>query len=351
MRGLIFTDDIQSIEGNQTRLQSGFTPARLKSSLLFWDEIFYIWAPAPLVPLKPSISEGFVKEIKILQQEKILMHCIPMTKAEQSKTSQEGVLVPDFINPTDLLVIDYEPIRIEGEIEGVGFTMVNNIFLIGNGVRMGLEQMRAKEIYANILLIQANLTQKLNATNNAFWSTGQTGHNFEMPPIQGVSRERQLYELNFQNIVPFPTPDTPIEKILTFKEKRRAELTAFQLALSKLNAKIETSQGDPRVIQDCKDEIATALTDLHRTLDESRIQKVSGVVKTLLDVKPLNAAPVIAGLVAHLADVDISIGALAGYAVSGAISLLSKRENKITTLDGRIKDFAYLYYVDKQFKH
>jgi len=349
MRGLIYTDDVQSIEGNRIRVQAGLTPTRLKSSLLFWDEIYYIWTPRPIMPY--NISEGFIKELQILQKEKVLKHCTPLTKAEWNTARHTGVALPSFINHTDVFWIQCESTRIEGEIEGVGLFMQGDTMEIGNGVRMGLEQMRAKEIYTNILLAQAALAKGLNARKEAFWSIGQTGHDFEMPPIQGVSKERQLYELNFQNIVPFPSPDTPIEEILTFKEKRRAELTALQLALSKLNSKIETSQGAPRVIQDCKDEITVALTALHRTLDESKIQKVSGVVKTLLDVKPLNAAPVIAGLVAHLANVDVSIGALAGYAISGAISLLCKKENKIDKLDGRVKDFAYLYYVDKQFKH
>jgi hypothetical protein len=349
MRGIIFTDDIQSIKNNRTRLQSGLNPERLKNSLLFWDEICYI--STPLLNLPINEAEDYTKELVILQQEKILRNILCLTKSQVNDAEQGKIKVPSFFLQENLFVSNYEPILIDGEIEGVGLFKTGNILEVGNGLKIGSEQMRVKEIYTNILMQPAILSQQLNKKNDGFWSIGQTGFNFEMPLIPGLSEENQLLELNFHNILPFPTSDTPIEKILRFKEKYCNELIIFQLALSKLNSKIENSQGDPRVIQDCKDEIKIALINLHRTLDESKIKKTFGVVKTLLDVKQIGSASIIAGAVAYLAEVPIIIGALTGYAVSGAISLLSKKEKKIEKLDSSNKDYAYLYYAEKEFKN
>jgi hypothetical protein len=347
MRGLIYTDDIQSIDGNRTRLQSGLNPERLKNSLLFWDEICYISTQHLGLP----INNDFLEELKILQQEKILKNFIFLTESEITKAEQEGVRVPSYIDENNLSIVGYEPILLKGEIEGIGLFKNKNVIEVGNGLRIGSDKMRVKEIYTNILMMQAILVQELNNERDGFWSIGQTGCNFEMPLIDGISKETQLLELSFYNILPFPTSDTPIEKILRFKEKYCNELIDFQLALSKLNSKIENSQGDPRVIQDCKDDIRIALNDLHRTLDESKIQKISGVVKTLLDIKQMGSAPIIAGTVAHFAEIPVVIGAMIGYTASGVISLLSKKEKKIEKLDSRIKDFAYLYYAEKELGH
>jgi len=351
MRGLIFTDDVQSIEGNRTRIQSGLNPERLKNSLLYWDKISYISTPnvynSMAINLNLFGDKDYGKEVRILQQENIISNFLLLTETEIEEAKKFGLGVPPIIHPYK--TVRYKPYLIEGEIEGIGVN-IGSVTEIGNGVTIG-SNMRVKELYINLLMMQAVLAQDLNKKRDGFWSIGQTGSNFEMPLIQGISKESRLLELNFHNLLPFPEPDTPIEKILEFKRKYSPELLTFQLAWSKLITKIESSQGDFRIIQDCKNEIEVALRNLHRTLDENKIQKILGVVKNLLDIKQIGAAPIIAGAVAHLADVPIVIGALTGYAVSGAISLISKKENKIEKLDNRIKDYAYLYYVDKKLKN
>lgn len=349
MRGLIFTDDVQSIEGNRTRIQSGLNPERLKNCLLYWDKISYISSPDVYNSMGINLNlfgnKDYGKEISMLQQENIISNFLLLTKTEINYAKKFGLEVPPIMQP--YTVVSYEPFLIEGEIEGIGMPKIGPITEIGNGVIIG-NKMRVKELYINLLASQAILAQKLNQGKNEFWSIGQTDSNFEMPLIPEISKESQLLELHFHNLLPFPAPDTPVEKILEFKRKYSNELSALQLALSKLNSKIENSQGDFRIIQDCKDEITIALNDLHRTLDESKIQKVLGVVKSLLDIKQIGSASIIAGTVTYLANVPIFIGALTGYAVSSAISLLSKKDKKIEKLDSRIKDFVYLYYTKKE---
>jgi hypothetical protein len=328
-------------------------PEKIKNSLLYWDKISYISTPEVHDSLGINFNfniynkKDYVEELRMLQQEDILKNYLLLTQTEINYVKKNGLNVPSFMGKVS--IVAYEPRFIEGEIEGIGMLREGDITEVGNGVQVG-KRMRVKELYTNILMMQAVLTQELNKRKDEFWSIGQTGNDFEMPLIQGVSKEIQLLELNFHNLLPFPASDTPIEKILKFKEKYRDELLTLQLALSKLNSKIENSQNNFRIIKDCKDEITIALNDLHRTLDESKIQKVFGVVKTLLDIKQIGSAPIIAGVVAHLADVPIFIGALTGYAVSGVISLLSKKDKKIEKLDSRIRDFVYLYYAKKELK-
>lgn len=325
MRGLVFTDDIHSAPENRKKFRSGLNSQKVKNSLLFWDKISHV--SLPHMPVHPEKS--FYDEMRILQEEKILKYWILMTEEEIKNSELNGFSIPSYIFQDNLSVINYEPILHKDPIEGVGLIMKDNVVEAGDGLKIGGSQMRVKEIYNNTLMMQAILTNELNKRNDEFWSIGQTGVHLEMPILEGVSIENQIFELTLSNILPLPVENTPIEKILNFKEKYQSELLKFQIAISKLNTKIEQSQGDKRVIQDCKDEIVVSLQDLHRTLDENKIKKVLGTVKTLLDVKQIGSATLIAGAVAHLAQVPIVLGALSGYIVSGLCLYLQKKKRRL----------------------
>jgi hypothetical protein len=345
MRGLIFTDDIMRLPENKVKFQSGLNSSKIKNSLLYWDKISYVTMPH----LTVNPKKDFLNEISTLQQESILDEFLLLTKDEIDNFKQNGISVPNHINRNNIKIMQYEPYFIKGDIEGVGLLKSEDYLVAGEGLKVG-DFMRVKELYINTLRSQSILTEHLNNEMNGFWSMARASQNFVMPSLSGLTKESNILELSLSNLIPLPLDSTPVDKILEFKLKYKAELLAFQVAMSNLNQKIEISNGDFRVIQDCKDEIRLSLNNLHRVLDETRIQKIAGHLKTFLDIRQLGSIPVISSAIAHFVEIPLLYGTLAGFAVSSGIELASKKENKIQGLSSPMRDYAYLYYAQNELK-
>ncbi|MEX5486294.1 DUF6236 family protein [Proteus mirabilis] len=79
-------------------------------------------------------------------------------------------------------------------------------------------------------------------------------------------------ELELYDMLPVPSADTPLDDILTFKDKRKDELIAFRCYLDEINEAIISAKDVPRAKNMQLAKLELALKDIDKTIRESGIK-------------------------------------------------------------------------------
>jgi hypothetical protein len=157
-------------------------------------------------------------------------------------------------------------------------------------------------------------------------------------------------EVSLYNALPIPSRDTPVQRLIDFKSRREPELLRFRSALDNLREMIVNSDDPLRALIVAEESIGLALADLHRLLDESRIQRIVASMKVLIDMGELNLKkplPLIGGLAATVVGLPAALGALAGFGISGGVSIADRLVNQPDPVPSGLTNFAYLYHLAK----
>lgn len=139
-------------------------------------------------------------------------------------------------------------------------------------------------------------------------------------------------------------PETPVEKLLAFRERHRDELALFRtkiLALASSVAKDEPMEAMRERVADLHArEVAPALANLKKALKGQRIKALS---EGLLKVAFLSAAPTSALVVAGMsAPTALLAGAGVSLVVAGTLYNVGRRESL------QANPFAYLLAVERE---
>ena len=156
------------------------------------------------------------------------------------------------------------------------------------------------------------------------------------------------FELTLQDILPVPSQDTPLEKILEFKSKRRDELISFREVIWDIQNELKNSQ-EVSQIRDIasrySDLINTSVSDLSITMQEDKFQLWRGSLETLVKTDSIPSL----SLVFDPFQIPIEYK-LAGLGVMGVISvsnyLLDRRNERRKLL--RENCFSYLYHAKQE---
>lgn len=202
-----------------------------------------------------------------------------------------------------------------------------------------------KEVYASA---QDYLVNSMNLNSEILWSLGQTGSGL-IRCSDHITLGSSI-EFCFSNSLPIPSGDTEIEKILEFKGKREAELLKFRSKIDQLCEKVLKSENKNDEIKKAVEQINLSLIDIKKVLDESKVKRIMRDIKMCMDLKEsalIKAIAAILGASGTMAiDLPTTYGALGGIALSGLFEMILK-ERKLN-LPEHSKDFAYLYYVQKE---
>jgi hypothetical protein len=95
-------------------------------------------------------------------------------------------------------------------------------------------------------------------------------------------RSRAL-EINLYNILPVPSPDTNLEDILEFRQKRQAELLAFRCYIDELYSAIQNSQDPARAYTSQFNKLNLSLIDLNTTMNVSKIKVVVDSLRSVFN--------------------------------------------------------------------
>lgn len=129
------------------------------------------------------------------------------------------------------------------------------------------------------LLIQDQAFQKHNANEPGLWSIAQSSTS---PDFYNNS-ESLAAEVELYGMLPIPAKDVPLADILEFKTKRADELIELRMYLDELNQEIINSVDIPRTKSTTMLKLEKSLKDIDTTLDESKIKKLYGNLRHVIN--------------------------------------------------------------------
>lgn len=209
-----------------------------------------------------------------------------------------------------------------------------------------LNQMEISEFLVQSLI---KAVQYRNKQEPGCWSVIQPGDSLDLP--NSSTSEVRTLDVELYNAIPIPTPNTQLDTILDFKQKRADEVLRFRRAMDALYQKIETSKDIPRSKVAVINEIEIALSDLHKVFNESWKEKLLTTVKVQLNLPAIctnaftgmTVAPLMLGIAPEVIVVGAAIGA-----ISSVINFELVNSRKIDQIPDTLKDFAYLHHVQKE---
>jgi len=198
-----------------------------------------------------------------------------------------------------------------------------------------------------------DVCNRLSREMDISWTVGQSTTQSAaelLAPKQEDQERREVMALHLMKALPVPAASTAPKALLKFTHRRRSELLAFRAAFDAL---CEAATAEAPLVKEItrgRERLQAVLIDLHRVLDESRIERVAGSIKTYLSLGDLEANkilfPVIGAAGAGVAQVSPVWGALGGLGANAALTFATRKIYKPSALPAEIRDFAYLYYVD-----
>jgi Family of unknown function (DUF6236) len=206
-----------------------------------------------------------------------------------------------------------------------------------------------------MLQVQAafDVANYLNTNAQSRWSIGQgasdSSQQFQWP--MGQTSDEQVLEIQLHGALPFPKQGTPIEQLLDFRERRREELLDFRSAMYQLYDSVLQAENIGRALVNANERLETALLGLHRVMDESKIKKLVGGVKTYLSLGESDAIkvalPAIGAASAGAFRISPTGGRLAGLGLDAILTLTTQQTTRADLIPSEVTDFAYLYYAEQ----
>jgi hypothetical protein len=168
---------------------------------------------------------------------------------------------------------------------------------------------------------------------------------------QESERERdRAIRVALVNSLPAPRPGTSVDRVLRLRERRRAELLAFRAALDGFFNEMEQSADRVLGLVRAKEKLELSLIDLHRVMDEGKIAHAAATIKAYLSLGNLSAINIIMASAGAAVSGPLGIspawGALGGLGLNASLTFASGFRKPVV-LPAELKDFAYLYHVEK----
>jgi hypothetical protein len=179
------------------------------------------------------------------------------------------------------------------------------------------------------------------------WAIGDM--NDELSSVYLNNKGRDSIFVEFINCLPVPGNKAGLSDILKFKEKRREELLHLRVNLDELSNSLSTSENLQTELKKGKEKLELSLLELHRVLDESKVQKVTSNLKVYLNLEKSEMANfIVSSLVVGQLTESGGLGLLASYGLNVLLKLGTKKVSSMDKVPDRLKDFLYVYDVEKE---
>ncbi|MCG8332220.1 MAG: DUF6236 family protein [Chitinophagales bacterium] len=189
----------------------------------------------------------------------------------------------------------------------------------------------------------------------------QANENINPEELESNSTFDNIVNITYNDILPSPTPNISLEKIIKFKSKRKDELIRLRLALSgvrKIFSSCESREELKISLFEIDNEIKLSVSDLKKALGSDRISTISNTIKELVSIKPsltTSLASLMAGGVlinskaSELSNVSLGtllggIGLSVSLLISNNVISYNKKKRKMINEN----PYAYLYLARKE---
>jgi len=198
-------------------------------------------------------------------------------------------------------------------------TNADEQFLINAGVlsrsNISLQGFSGNIGYAYILA-QSIAFQQRTEQEPGSWTIAQSSKHLFLP--QTHSTREQTIEIELYKALPSPGDEVSLDDILTFKEKRRAELASFRRLIDELYFEVIGSADIPRAKTVAMERLENAIKDLHTTANESWASKLISGFRVELNIPSLAGQAFAGAGLAATFGVSPELGAAIG-AIGAAI--------------------------------
>lgn len=176
------------------------------------------------------------------------------------------------------------------------------------------------------------------------WSLAQPNQSLALD-INSSFLTRNL-EIELYHCLPIPSTEVSLDDILIFKERRKEEFLEFRYLLDNLYLEIVNSGDQERAKLKNIELLQRKIVDINMVMDESYISRLAGSLKIEFDWKDLatKTGPAILGSLTGQYPMEL------GFAVGlySSIKIGSEMSLRPSGVPDDLKDFAYLYYADKE---
>lgn len=162
-----------------------------------------------------------------------------------------------------------------------------------------------------------------------------------------------VVSFSLNNVLPIPTPNVPLEKIIDFKRKRKDELLNFRKILMEFQGKIskvKSNQELKEVSVSFKENVQVGIKTLEKTIKDYRLETRYKSLKSLINLKSptfLVSAAAIANEKYNFLHIPIAIK-LAGLATIGFIDLRGTYIEVRNKQLAKTRDSAFSYLLKAQ---
>ncbi|QHB84187.1 hypothetical protein GIS01_19655 [Aeromonas veronii] len=240
----------------------------------------------------------------------------------------------------------------------------NNIISIGSGETNDLVFLKECGIFnrtrvsfnnfsggAEIALLQMQdeVFKEKNRTEPGNWSIQRVGE--ELISTPSFTQTKKVIEFDLYNSIPLPSSTVPLNDILEFKEKHRAELLAFRMLMDEMYLSIINSPDQLSAKSAALLRLSVAISDLHKSMESSSIQRSLLSYRVVLNDFSDMWDTITRGYGAYelvKTTVGNELAAILG-AANALFKISSKAAPISKNLPKALKDYAYLSKIEREF--
>jgi hypothetical protein len=349
------------------------TKSWLRHSLLYWDEVSSIvpqsWNGNYLHKLSPDINylidEGQFRPISPNEL---------ITKADNwDKLSEfENELIDVYESTQFKNFMQRQPFRQSRiHIDKVNSQLLSRIHqnkTSGNLYHFLKEHGLAKQDRSNdewflfenhaALIYMSVLAKYLAEVDNNHTTIGTDYSVYEKFNFKRVNNAEAfpVVNLNLVNILPSPTPNVPLEKIIDFKKERKDELVYFRKILMDLQNKISKAKSQQElndIAVSFQENMKVGIKTLRATFKDYRMEFISKTLKSLIGIKSPStwfaAASVADQYYPFLNNEPISIPIKVGTTLlAGAVEVYSNYIEVRNKMFAKTRDSSFSYLLQAQ---
>jgi len=167
-----------------------------------------------------------------------------------------------------------------------------------------------------------------------------------------TSKQKVCAKLVLDRILPIPSPEVPLDKIINFREDHRTELNQLRKSIDEFQTSISNAP-DIRTVKDscCRfsEQFESGVRDIDQNLHDRNINTVYGSLNSLLDIKSPEISGTLIGSGALALGTLQPLFLLSGIAMAASIKieayLLKEREERKKWMESL--PYSYVYHLQK----
>lgn len=184
---------------------------------------------------------------------------------------------------------------------------------------------------------------------NTIWSIGDLNDDISKMYFEKANKDSVLME--FYDFLPVPCKTVKLEKILEFKLKRKDEILYLRTAIDELSSTVCKSENIDLELKRQKETIEKCLLDLHRVLDETKIQKICSNLHMYLNIDKNEMLSFVSqSAMVGLFAKSFAFGLLMKFGVNVLVKIGMKKVSKIDKIPDHLKYYIYAYNIERKLK-